>query len=130
MVNSSGRGARRKPSQVAYPLLAVLLLGAIVFEVSKHSTGYWQIAVFAIGPDLALLGGFGDDLDRGQLNPRAVPIYNAVHRFLGPLALGILASLGPVPVGLLVGALTWALHIAIDRSLGYGLRTRDGFQRQ
>lgn len=27
-------------------------------------------------------------------------------------------------------ALAWASHISIDRPLGYGLRTRDGFQRR
>jgi hypothetical protein len=28
-----------------------------------------------------------------------------------------------------LAALGWALHISLDRSLGYGMRTRDGFQR-
>ena len=32
-------------------------------------------------------------------------------------------------VAWLVGALAWALHVAIDRAVGYGLRTPDGFQR-
>ena len=32
-------------------------------------------------------------------------------------------------LGYLVGALAWAFHISLDRALGYGLRTRDGFQR-
>ena len=29
----------------------------------------------------------------------------------------------------LAGGLAWAAHIAIDRSLGFGLRTKEGFQR-
>jgi hypothetical protein len=29
----------------------------------------------------------------------------------------------------LSAALGWALHIAIDRAVGYGLRGSDGFQR-
>jgi uncharacterized protein DUF4260 len=118
-------GARR----IAYAALAVALLVAIVLEVSAHATGGWQIAVFAIAPDLALLFGAGSGLERGQLHPRAVGAYNLAHRFWGPVALGGLAALGIVPLGYLVGALTWALHIALDRALGYGLRTRDGHQR-
>ena len=61
-------------------------------------------------------------LTKGQLHPRAVPLYNALHRFIGPVILAF------VP-GFLVGALAWGLHIAVDRAVGYGLRDRDGFQR-
>jgi Domain of unknown function (DUF4260) len=57
--------------------------------------------------------------------PRAM----TVHRFWGPIALAALAALGVLSVGFLIGALTWAFHIALDRALGYGLRTRDGYQR-
>jgi Domain of unknown function (DUF4260) len=115
--------------RTAHSALAALLLAATVFEAMKHSTGYWQIAVFALSPDLALLLGGGDDLAKGQLHPRAVGLYNAVHRFWGPAALATAASLGVVPLGYLVGALTWSFHIALDRGLGFGLRTREGFQR-
>jgi hypothetical protein len=31
--------------------------------------------------------------------------------------------------GWLAGGLAWTAHIAIDRSLGFGLRTAQGFQR-
>jgi len=34
-----------------------------------------------------------------------------------------------LPVGFLVGAAAWGVHIAVDRVAGYGLRTPDGFQR-
>ena len=52
-----------------------------------------------------------------------------MHRFWGPLALLTLATTGLLDVGFLIGALTWAFHIALDRAFGYGLRTREGFQR-
>jgi len=45
------------------------------------------------------------------------------------LALGAAAVAGIVPIGFLVGALTWTFHVALDRALGYGLRAPDGFQR-
>ncbi len=117
------------PRRVAYAALAVLLLSAIVLELAKHGTGWWQFALFGFGPDLALFYGIGANLRKGQLHPRAVPPYNLVHRFWLPLALATAASFALLPLGYLVGALAWAFHISIDRSLGYGLRTRDGFQR-
>jgi len=47
------------------------------------------------------------------------------------MRLGVLAIVAAavLPAGYLVGALAWALHIAVDRVAGYGLRTPDGFQR-
>jgi len=114
-----------KVRRVSYALLALLLLGSVVFEAAKHATGYWLIGVFAIAPDLTLLFGAGPSLERAQLHPRAVRCYNLVHRFWGPATLILLAAANVLEIG----GLTWAFHIALDRSLGYGLRTPDGFQR-
>ena len=119
---------RSRTGRAAYATLAAMLLAAIAAEAITRSS-YWQIAAFGIGPDLALLYGGGRDLAHGQLHPRAVGLYNLVHRFWGPLALGAVAAFGIVPLGFLVGALTWTFHVALYRALGYGLRTRDGFQR-
>jgi hypothetical protein len=116
--------------RLAYAIAAAALLGAIVVELASHSTGWWQLAAFSIGPDLALLLGGGEGLERGQLHARAVPLYNAVHRVTGPVALAALVAIGILPLGFLVGALAWGFHVALDRALGYGLRTRDGFQRR
>lgn len=87
------------------------------------------MVAFGLGPDLPLLLGAGKGLERGQLHPRAVPLYNLTHRFWGPLALGVAAVAADLAAAWLVGALAWATHIAVDRALGYGLRTRAGFQR-
>ncbi|MGZ4441494.1 MAG: hypothetical protein ACXVZN_14170, partial [Gaiellaceae bacterium] len=54
--------------RIAYATLAVLLLAAVVLEAVKHGTGYWQIAAFGLGPDLALFLGAGADLEKGQLH--------------------------------------------------------------
>lgn len=118
-----------KAKRASYAGLAILLLVAVVVEAVNHSTGYWQIAAFALAPDLPLLFGTGTGLERGQLHPRAVRPYNLVHRIWGPLALVILGAAGVLEIGWLIGGLAWAFHIALDRSLGYGLRTPDGFQR-
>ena len=115
--------------RLAYLALASLLALAVVVEVVRQRTGYWQLGAFAIGPDLALLAGAGTGLVRGQLHPRAVPLYNTLHRFWAPAVLLALAATGVVGIAYLMGALVWCLHISFDRTVGYGLRTRDGFQR-
>jgi hypothetical protein len=115
--------------QVAYGALAAALLAFAVFELVEHGTGWWQFLAFGAGPDLALFAGIAPGLEKGRLHPRAVPLYNALHRFWGPLALAALAAFGVVSLGFFVGAIAWALHIALDRTIGYGLRTPDGFQR-
>jgi hypothetical protein len=121
--------AKSLAPRLAYATLAALLLAAIVLETVKHGTDYWQLAGFGLGPDVALFYGAGSGLVKGQLHPRAVGLYNLLHRFWLPAALLTLAGIGLLPLGFVIGATTWAFHIALDRAVGYGLRTRDGFQR-
>jgi len=115
--------------QVGYGALAVALLAFAVFELVRNGTGWWQFFALGAAPDIALFVGIAPGLANGRLHPRAVPLYNALHRFWGPLALGALAAFGIVSLGFFVGAIAWALHIAVDRTAGYDLRTPDGLQR-
>jgi hypothetical protein len=121
--------SRSSTGRLAYATLTSLLLAAIFFEVVKHGTGYWQLAAFGFGPDLALFYGASGNLEKGQLHPRAVRVYNLVHRYWLPLGLMTLASFDLLPLGSFIGGLAWCFHISLDRAVGYGLRTRDGFQR-
>jgi hypothetical protein len=121
---------RNHIGRAGYAAVAVVLLTAVVVEAITHTTGYWQIAAFGLGPDLALFYGVGRNLEKGQLHPRAVGVYNLLHRFWGPLLLAVFASLHLIPRGFFIGALAWAFHVALDRAIGYGLRTVDGFQRR
>jgi uncharacterized protein DUF4260 len=100
---------------------------AIAVVVTQHAS-WWQLVVFAIAPDLALLVGMSPGLARGQLHPRAVPIYNAVHRYWAPAVLVVITYLLHSPEWMAAG-LAWIAHISFDRSLGFGLRTPEGFQR-
>ena len=59
---------------------------------------------------------------------RAVPAYNLLHSPVVP-ALLLVAAVAGLGAYWAVAAITWAAHIAIDRGVGYGLRTRDGWQR-
>lgn len=116
------------PARALYGIVAVLCLLLIVYVVRDRGVSVWYAVVFAIAPDLALLAGYAPHLAKGQFHPRAVPLYNALHSYAGPALLGIAALLG-LGNAWLVAALAWALHIAVDRCLGYGLRTPEGFQR-
>jgi Domain of unknown function (DUF4260) len=120
--------AHRTTNRPAYAALAAALLAVSVFVLVDSGTGWWQFFAFGAAPDIALFAGAGRGLAKGQLHPRAVPLYNALHRFAGPVILAAVAA-AFLPTGYLVGALAWGLHIAIDRVAGYGLRTPDGFQR-
>jgi predicted Na+-dependent transporter len=115
--------------RVAYAALGLVAIALAIFVVTTQHASWWQLAVFAIAPDIALLLGASRNLERGQLHPRAVPIYNAVHRLVVP---GILIAVAFVlhADGWLAGGLAWTAHIAFDRSLGFGLRTAQGFQRR
>jgi hypothetical protein len=109
-------------------LAAALLGSAIALAAATGATWPWVVAG-AAGPDVALSLGIGRGLERGQLHPRAVPLYNALHHPAGPVTVLALCAAGVLGAGPAAGALAWGAHILMDRAAGYGLRTRDGLQR-
>ncbi len=127
-VQRSRIGGGQIPLRAIYGVATVLCLILIAFVVRERDVSVWYAVAFAVAPDLALLAGYAPDLAKGQLHPRAVRLYNALHSFVGPVVLGI-AALLVLGDAWLVASLAWALHISLDRCLGYGFRTPDGFQR-
>ncbi len=115
---------------------AALAVGAFGAGLILAGVATWQLWAFAIAPELLFLAGLGRGLRRGQLHPRAEPVYNAAHRPRPPLVFG--GTLGgltlldvlrsSVTIGWLAGACAWVAHIGLDRALGFGLRDRQGFQ--
>ncbi|WP_318213396.1 DUF4260 family protein [Streptomyces sp. SCL15-6] len=115
------------------------LLGALfwsafaVLEAVNHGGTAGLLAfAFFLAPDLTFLAGLSDAprMERGQLPPRAVPYYNAAHRALIPLALVVISTVTPLSWAPAFAALCgWLAHISYDRAFGYGLRTKEGFQR-
>src|SRR6185436_14283546 len=81
---------------------ALILLTAAVAVALDAGTGWWQLGIFLIATDVALLAGAGRGLERGQLHPRAVALYNALHRPIGPALLAVAALTGVLGVGYLV----------------------------
>jgi hypothetical protein len=116
--------------RLAYAAATAALIAAIAHELARPGTAGWQVAVFAIAPDLGLLAGASPGLARGQMHPRGVTAYNALHRLWAPAALVAATAAGVLPPAFLAGGLAWAAHITFDRAVGYGLRQRDGFQRR
>src|SRR5262245_16311666 len=118
-----------------------------IYEVVVHDLGPLPIIVFAVLPDLAFLVGATDPHEPGQVPPRTVPLYNLLHRPVVPLAIIALALIAllairiivtdpeafeatrHVPLIAYVAGLTWLGHVALDRAIGFGLRTPDGWQR-
>lgn len=114
--------------RIAYAALGLIAIALGIAVIATQHASWWQFVMLAVAPDIALLYGASGDVARGQLHPRAVPLYNAVHRLLVPAILIAVAILLHAN-GWLAGGLAWVAHIAIDRSLGFGLRTAQGFQR-
>ena len=86
--------------------------------------------MFGIVPHLTVLVGIGQPHARGQLAPRAVPLFNAMHHPVRAAGGARLAVAGVLPPFWLVGALAWLSHIVVDRGFGDGLRTADGYLRR
>jgi hypothetical protein len=110
-----------------YLALGAALTVIALVEMIRFGGATWFALAFVILPDVALVYGAATGLERGRLHPRAVRLYNAVHSFWLPLALMAVGLLLPPVV--FVAAVVWAAHIAWDRGLGFGLRTREGYQR-
>ena len=104
-------------------------IGFAAFEVIEHGLGPLPIVAFLIMPDLAMLAGIGQPHLPRQLPARAVPVYNLLHQPLLPIAVVVIALILPLDLFWFVAGLAWFAHIAIDRAVGYGQRTPDGWQR-
>ena len=121
----SARGVARLPWLAVAGAAVVVGVAA----VAGGPTPWWVLLAFGLAPDLSFLAAVGaGPVAKGQLPPRAVPVYNLVHRPVWPLSLMAVAAIG-APSWVLVAGAGWLAHIAVDRSVGYGPRTADGWQR-
>ena len=96
-------------------ILALLLM-------AYHATGLslvWLL-VFILAPDISMLGYLKD--------PKiGAVIYNIGHSYIIPVILLIVSFHLQSSVWMAI-SLIWALHIAIDRALGFGLKLPTGFR--
>lgn len=87
---------------------------------------WWLFAALILAPDLSALGFLAEK----KIGART---YNAFHLWLWPAGLGLVGYLIHTgdPAGsptVLAIALIWAVHIGVDRALGYGLKQADAFE--
>jgi Domain of unknown function (DUF4260) len=99
-------------------------------QAGQYHIGLLVLLAFGIVPHLAVLIGIGQPHAHGQMAPRAVPLFNAMHHPAVPLAILGLASAGVLSPFWLVAALAWLGHIVVDLAFGNGLRTSAGWPRQ
>ena len=98
-------------------------------QAGQHGLGLGVLLLFGIVPHLPVLLGVGQPHARGQMAPRAVPLFNAMHHPAPPLVLLALAATGVLSPFWFVAALAWFSHIVVDLAFGHGLRTTDGWRR-
>jgi hypothetical protein len=114
-------GRRLRPRHLwLIPGLAVAILG------SRTDSSLMAIAVmvaFGIAPHLAFLAGIGQPHPAGQMAPRALAVFNAMHNPIVPAAIVALNLTGVIPTLLFVGATAWLGHIVIGWGIGDGMRT-------
>ncbi|MFC4626510.1 DUF4260 domain-containing protein [Daeguia caeni] len=96
--------------------LALMALGA--YWVSGAS--WWLFAIFILAPDLSFLA-YLKDARFGAI------IYNICHSWIGVVLLAVLGWFMSWPICHLL-ALIWAVHIGVDRALGFGLKYDTGFR--
>jgi hypothetical protein len=95
----------------------VLAVSATAFAALQAS--WWLFAALFFAPDISFLAYL--------VNPRlGAIVYNMLHSYIAPLALGLAAHFGHAQV-LLPVALIWVAHIGFDRAAGYGLKYGSAF---
>ena len=105
-----------------------LAVGVYASTLASHlGVGLLPLLVFGIVPHLSILVGLGQPHARGQLAPRAVPVFNALHHPALPLAAVGLGAADVLSPFWLIGGLAWLAHIVVDWGFGDGLRSADGF---
>ena len=96
--------------------LAVAAVGAYLYARGGHSWGLF--AALILVPDVS----FAAYLAGAHVGAIG---YNVVHSYVGPLLLGAVSlAAGWSPAV----AIIWAVHIGVDRLLGYGLKYPSAFR--
>ncbi|MGA9461992.1 MAG: DUF4260 domain-containing protein [Terracidiphilus sp.] len=97
--------------------MAVAALSLVLY--ARTGASWWLFAALWLSPDLSMLGYLHSPCWGAR-------VYNAVHSYVVPAALGLSAMLLRADM-LWPFALIWINHIGVDRFLGYGLKYSDGF---
>jgi hypothetical protein len=97
---------------------AAALLAALAIAYYQMHASWLLFIVLILAPDVGMIG---------YLRGTGVGAwsYNAFHSYVGPII--VLAAAVTFSRAALPFAIIWAAHIALDRTLGYGLKYSDSF---
>jgi hypothetical protein len=113
-------GFRFRPRHLwILPGLAIAIVGS---RTDSSLTAIGVMVAFGIAPHLAFLAGIGQRRPAGQMAPRALAAFNAMHHPAIPAAIVALNVTGAIPTLLFVGATAWLSHIVIGWGIGDGPR--------
>jgi hypothetical protein len=113
-------GFRFRPRHLwILPGLAIAIVGS---RTDSSLTAIGVMVAFGIAPHLAFLAGIGQRRPAGQMAPRALAAFNAMHHPAIPAAIVALNVTGAIPTLLFVGATAWLSHIVIGWAIGDGPR--------
>lgn len=98
---------------LAYAVVAVILY-------AESGVSWWWFVIGLILPDLFMVGYWLN-------NKTGALIYNIGHSMVLSLGIAIAGYLADSNTFLAIG-LAWTVHIGLDRMLGFGLKTDEGFK--
>ncbi|HWN71405.1 MAG TPA: DUF4260 domain-containing protein [Haliangium sp.] len=123
-VASAARGeSRALPRSMPAVLLRLEAVIVAVLAIAAYARLGGSLGLFLglfLVPDLAMLGYLAGPGVGARL-------YNAVHTYLGPAALGLASYALDSATGMQF-ALIWTAHCGIDRTFGYGLKYTTRFR--
>ncbi|WP_299908844.1 DUF4260 domain-containing protein [uncultured Paracoccus sp.] len=98
----------------------VALAGLGIALAVQPGWPWWLWPLILLAPDLAMIGYVA--------GPRVgAALYNAAHLYGLALLLAVLGVVSGLPILIAIGGL-WLAHIGVDRALGYGLKSPEGFR--
>ncbi|WP_299844280.1 DUF4260 domain-containing protein [uncultured Paracoccus sp.] len=98
----------------------VALAGLGIALAVQPGWPWWLWPLILLAPDLAMVGYVA--------GPRVgAALYNAAHLYGLALLLAVLGVVSGLPILIAIGGL-WLAHIGLDRALGYGLKSPEGFR--
>ncbi len=101
-------------------LEAAVVFFALLIAYIEISGNFWLVAGFLFAPDVFMLGYLRN-------NTFGAALYNLAHMYGIPAVLVAVGYYIPSQLVTELG-LIWALHIAVDRGFGYGLKSTKGFK--
>jgi hypothetical protein len=107
------------PPRLLLRLEGLAVAGGALAAYVDRDYGWLLLVALVLAPDVSFLGYLA--------GPRVGAVaYNAVHTYIGPVALGAAGVVGDSNTAVQV-ALIWLIHIGVDRLLGYGLKYPTAF---